>query len=90
MEKRSAIQKANAFLGRRLLDGRNTSFANVNISKPVWWLNINPDKFRRDLHLLLANDERDYLVWLKIEASTFAVPDRVFQTYFRLVGIMAQ
>jgi uncharacterized protein (DUF433 family) len=79
MEKRSSIEIANAYLGHRLLDGQNTSFANVNTAKAVWWININPGKFNRDLHLLLANDKRDYLVWLKIEANTIAAPDRVFQ-----------
>ena len=38
------------------MDGGNTSFANINASKPVWWININPSKFKSDLHLLLAKE----------------------------------
>jgi uncharacterized protein (DUF433 family) len=79
MDKQLAIAKVNEHLGYRLLDGRNTRFANVNASKPVWWLNIPPGKFKKDLHLLLVTERQDSLIWLKIEAHTFPVPDQVFR-----------
>ena len=79
MEKRTAITSVNRHVGHALLNNQNTSFANENASKAVWWLNVDPDKLKRDLHLLLANDERDYLVWVRIEANTFAVPERSFR-----------
>ena len=79
MDKQSAIAKVNDYLGHRQLYGRNTSFANINSSKPVWWLNINPAKFQNDLHLLLVTDKQDRLIWLKIEADTIPEPDRTFR-----------
>ena len=39
MDKRSAMAMVNEHWGSRLLDGGNTSFANINASKPVWWIN---------------------------------------------------
>ena len=81
MDKRSAIATVNEHLGYRLLDGRNTSFANlgVNASKAVWWLNVTPRKFNDDLHLLLVKEGRERLIWLRIEANTFPVPGNVFR-----------
>ena len=79
MDKRTAIAKVNENVGYRLLNGRNTSFANVNASKAVWWLNINPNKFKNDLHLLLVNETQDGLTWLKIEANAIPEPAKVFR-----------
>ena len=56
MDKRPAMEMVNEHLGNRLLYGRNTSFANINAKVPVWWININPSKFKSDLHLLLAKE----------------------------------
>ena len=47
MDKTSSMRMVNEHWGSRLLDGRNTSFANINASKPVWWININPSKWSR-------------------------------------------
>ena len=80
MNKRSAIAKVNSHVGYGLLHGPNTSFANINASKGVWWLNVNPNKFNKDLHLLLAKKGQDGLIWLTIEANTFPAPERVFRT----------
>ena len=79
MEKVSAISVVNNYVGHRLLNLRNTSFANVNASKPLWWLNISPYKFKSELHLLLADDSRDRLTWLKIEADSILEPAKVFR-----------
>ena len=79
MRKQQAIEKANEYIGQRILDGRNTSFSNVNVSKPVWWLNINPDRFKRDLHLLLTDDSRDSLTWLTIEPNSISSPENTFR-----------
>ena len=79
MNKRSAIAKVNNHLGYGLLNGRNTSFANINASKGVWWLNVNPNKFTKDLHLLLVKTGQDGLVWLTIKANTVPAPERVFR-----------
>ena len=79
MNKQSAMEKVNGHLGYRLLDGRNTSFANINASKAVWWINVNPRKFKSDLHLLLVKGGQDGVIWLKIEANTFPTPENVFR-----------
>ena len=70
----------NAYLGYSGLTARNTSFSNVNKGKPVWWLNISPPKFGRDLHILLAKNTG--LIWLKIEADTFPNLENVFRTRY--------
>ena len=79
MEKVSAISVVNNCVGHRLLNQRNTSFANVNASKPLWWLNISPHKFKSELHLLLADDSTDRLIWLRIAADSIREPARVFR-----------
>ena len=77
MDKASAMERVNAYLGYALLNRGNTAFANVNAAKPVWWFNIDPRKFRNDLHLLCAGNPG--LIWLKIEANTFSNPQGTFR-----------
>ena len=77
MDKPQAIKMVNAHLGYNELTARNTSFSNVNKGKPVWWLNINPQKFSSELHILLAKDPG--LIWLKIEADTFPNLENIFR-----------
>ena len=79
MDKKSAIDIVNGNLGQRLLHGRNTSFANINASQPVWWLNIKPSKFTSELHLLLADDSKERLTWLRIEPNSIPAPERSFR-----------
>ena len=80
MNKATAMRKANDHLelGYRLLDGRNTHYASVNASKPVWWLNIPLRKFKDELHLLLGKDNGG-LIWLRIKGNTFPSPKDVFR-----------
>ncbi len=78
MTKSVAIDRVNRHLGHKLLSGSNTNFANVNTQGPVWWLNIPPNRFRRELHILLAKDRR--LIWLRIPPNTIRNPERVFKT----------
>ena len=75
-KKALAIEKVNEHLGYKLLESSNTSFASVNNAKPVWWLDINPKKFQKELHLLLAMDQR--LIWLRLKANTFPIPKEKF------------
>ena len=69
----------NDHLARRELTAQNSSFSNVNKKKPVWWFTITPNKFRSDLHLLLAKDNDAGLIWLKIKANTFPNLEDVFR-----------
>ena len=79
MKKLEAIRMVNGHLRGRVLNHGNTSFSNVNTAKSVWWLNIPPKKFINDLHILLAKKDGSGLIWLKIEANTFADIEEVFK-----------
>ena len=82
MDRSDAIGKVNAHLGGRVLKGSgrnsNTHFSNINNSdKQVWWLNINPQRFKNDLHILLA--KKQGLIWLRIKAGAIPHPESVFR-----------
>ena len=77
MEKASAINRVNAYLGYALLNDGNTLFSNVNAAKPVWWFNIDPRKFKNELHLLCARNAG--LIWLTIEANRFPNLEKAFR-----------
>ena len=66
-------------MGGSVLNHINTSFSNVNAAKFVWWLNIKPERFRSDLHILLCKKEESGLIWLKIEANTLPNLERDFK-----------
>ncbi len=75
-KKALAIEKVNGHIGYKLLKSFNTSFSSVNNAKLVWWLVISPKKFQKELHLLLALDQG--LIWLRIKANTFPIPEEKF------------
>ena len=76
-KKALAIGKVNEHLGYNLLESSNTSFSSINIARPVWWLDINLKKFKSDLHLLLVKPSG--LIWLRIKANTFPIPEEKFR-----------
>ncbi len=78
VDKNQAIEQVNSELGHTLLNNHNTHYSNINASKDVWWFNISPKKFKRDLHLLCVRGDSS-LIWLKIEANTFPNPQQVFR-----------
>lgn len=61
------------------MNNSNTSFSNVNATKSVWWLNIRPEKFTNDLHILLAKRIDNGLIWLRITANSVPYPEKVFR-----------
>ncbi len=77
-KKALAIKKVNEHLGYKLLESSNTSFSSINNAKLVWWLDISPKKFKKELHLLLARDMDQGLIWLRIKANTFPIPEEKF------------
>ena len=79
MEKAEAIREVNGHLGSNVLNHSNTSFSHVNAAKSVWWLNINPQRFQRNLHILLCKEEESGLIWLKVAANTFPNLEKVFR-----------
>ena len=79
MKKAEAIRKVNRYLGGEVLNNVNISFSNVNAAKSVWWLNIKPERFLNDLHILLCKKEESGLIWLKIEGNAFQNLESVFK-----------
>ena len=78
--KQKAIIIINRHLGNDLLDNKNTHFSGIN-EKPkieVWWIDIPPEKFKNDLHLILKKKE-DGFIWLKIRKGTFENPEKTFK-----------
>lgn len=61
MKKSEAIGLVNSIIKKDVLDGSNTTFSNINKAKPVWWLNIDPDKLNYDLFLLLVEKKELYV-----------------------------
>ena len=84
MQKKAAIERVNNYLGHRLLEHTNTRFANVNSAKSVWWLDIPPEMFDKELHVLLAGSPVSHqrtsqgLTWLKIQTRAFQNPRNRF------------
>ena len=77
MDRTLAVERVNAALGSALLNRGNTAFSNVNAAKPARWFNIDPRKFRNDLHLLCARNTTP--IWLKIAANAIPNPERMFR-----------
>lgn len=85
MKKNEAIDLINKLVKKNMVTNYNTSFANVNKSKPVWWLNINPDKFNYDLFLLLV--KRNHLYVFHIPSKKILNPTTKFRLKGKLLDI---
>lgn len=57
----------------------NVSWANINASKDVWWIDIPTKKFFRDFHLILNDEKNRILHWIFIPSGTFKDPYRTFR-----------
>ena len=73
------MARVNEHVGYPLLRDDNTSFANINSKKDVWWVNVNPRKFRHELHIILVKDGDSGLIWLRIAPSSISAPEDVFR-----------
>ena len=62
MKKAEAINKINSLINKKVLNNVNSVFANINKVKPVWWLNIDPDKLYYDLFILLVSSSKLYIL----------------------------
>ena len=72
MNKRKAIEVVNAHLGEDVLNNGNTCYSTMtsnNAGEDVWWFTVPPQKFKSELHALLAKEDGDSLIWLRIKAS---------------------
>ena len=77
MTKPEAIQIVNNYIGESLLKNSNTNFSKINDKKDVWWLNIPPERFANDLHLILLNEKG--FNWIKIPANKFPNLEKTFR-----------
>lgn len=77
IRKKIAIEKVNNYLNEDSLSTKNTHIAKINEDKNVWWVNIPPERFSNDLHLLL--EKGNGFLWLKIDANTFVNPKDTFR-----------
>lgn len=74
--KGNAIHLINASIGQNVLSNSNTNFANINKAIPIWWFDVNQNRFLEDLHLILAKNEG--FIWLKIPKGTVKDPKKIF------------
>ena len=73
MKRAEAIVRINRRYGSQL-NRRDTHFANINASKPVWWLDIPIQKVKgsvRTINLLLYDERVDDLHYLKVPTEYF-------------------
>ena len=77
VNKSEALSEANERLQGGPLTNSNTSFASVNRSVSVWWLNIRPEKLTQDHYILLAGHSK--LILLHLAANDMRVPEGVFK-----------
>jgi cbb3-type cytochrome oxidase subunit 3 len=75
--KKEAIQFINHYSELDNLSFSNTSFSNINKTVPIWWFNITPDKFEKDLHLILA--KKKSFIWIKLPEGSVLNPERKFR-----------
>lgn len=80
MKKGDAIQFFNSAIGHQRLSNANCNFAKINAAVPLWWLDIRPERFKKDLYIIL--DEGEYLILLRIPEGRFDPP----QDYFYIRG----
>lgn len=71
MKKQEAITYLNRYQKTHYLNKFNTSFSNINNSKPVFWFNINPKKFSNKHYLICIDKEDLILIHLTQEKCLF-------------------
>jgi hypothetical protein len=73
IRKREAIDCVNSCYQGRILNSRNTRFANVNATVDVWWLDIPRTMYNGEspIHLLLYDYRSGLVEHLKVPSSYF-------------------
>ena len=79
MGKQLAIRAVNGYLGRVTLTPHNTCWSRMHVEQGCWWLNIQPEKFSRDLNLCL--DVPGGFVWLHLPPNHFCASDFQRKSY---------
>ena len=75
--KQPMMKTVNDLRDYQLLREANTRCAKINAGKPVWWIDIPPELFERDLHLILIKDRG--FIWLWIKARSIPEPAQQFR-----------
>ncbi|MGJ8594082.1 MAG: hypothetical protein ACSHXF_16145 [Aquaticitalea sp.] len=76
INKQAAMNIVNNYLCHKVLNRTNTHIANISKSRPSWWLNIPPNRFLNDLHLILV--KKNSFFWVKIPAPFYSSPSDHF------------
>ena len=58
------IEYVKSNFGDKTVRSTNTSFASINKSKEVWWLNIPVGKFGEQVNLLLQGENK--VIWIQL------------------------
>lgn len=78
MSKSEALNFINQQTGSYTLNNANSSISNINKGSGTFWLNINPDKFKDDLNIVLV--DRKHVIWILIPSRRIMYPDQTFYT----------
>ena len=62
--KSQLIDYVQSNFGGKTVRSTNTSYASINKSKEVWWLNIPVGKFEEQVNLLLLG--KDKVIWIQL------------------------
>jgi len=82
MNKQEASRIVNEHIGSPILNpnrGGNVSWANINIAKDVWWIDIPVKKFKENFHLILNNARKNYFYWISIDKNKVTSPYNYFR-----------
>lgn len=77
--KAAAIVNSKGFVKLDANNNGNVSWANINSSKNVWWIDIPIKKFHHDSHLLLNDKVNKIFHWIYIPRGTFPDPYNTFR-----------
>jgi hypothetical protein len=75
-KKQQLIDTINSQFGGSL-DSRNTSYASINKTKAVWWINISVSKFEQEVNLLF--DAPDNEIWIVLPKGFVSNLDSTFR-----------
>ncbi len=68
--KSQLIEFVQSNFGDRTVRSTNTSFASINKSKEVWWLNIPVGKLEEQVNLLLQGEDK--VIWIQLPKNLVA------------------
>ena len=68
--KSQLIEYIQSNFGDKTVISANTSYASINKSKEVWWLNIPVGKFEEQVNLLLQGEDK--VIWIQLPKNFVA------------------